>query len=196
MVRRFIRIALVFMVSLAPTACETPDPVQKLPAITFAHLPALTLNAGSVNVVSKYTPPMAAPNVDHQFPTPPEKALRQWASDRLKAGGRGGAVRFTIVDASVKEAALKKKTGIKAAFTKQQSERYDAAVEAMVEILDDRGFRKGVATARAVRSRTVREDATLNERELVWFEMTEAMMKNFNAELEKNIRRHLGAYLM
>ena len=47
-----------------------------------------------------------------------------------------------------------------------------------------------------MRTRTVREDASLHDRKRIWFEMTEALMKDFNAEMEKNIRQHLGGYLM
>ncbi|MCH8213764.1 MAG: hypothetical protein IIC54_06800, partial [Proteobacteria bacterium] len=46
------------------------------------------------------------------------------------------------------------------------------------------------------RSRTLREDASINDRERMWFDLIEALMRDFNAELEKNIRQYLGGYLM
>ena len=46
------------------------------------------------------------------------------------------------------------------------------------------------------RSRTVREDASLNDREAVWFTMTEALLNDFDKELEKNIRQYLLGYLL
>ncbi len=49
---------------------------------------------------------------------------------------------------------------------------------------------------RISRSRTLREDATINDRERMWFDLTEALMGDFNAELEKNIRQYVSGYLM
>ena len=72
----------------------------------------------------------------------------------------------------------------------------EAVVEASLEILDARGFRKGFASARVSRSRTVREDATLNQREAAWFAMTEALLNDFDKELEKNIRQYLLGFLL
>ncbi len=94
------------------------------------------------------------------------------------------------------ETRLKVDKSFTGAFTKQQTRRYDAAVEVSLEILDDKGFRKAFANARVMRSRTLREDATINDRERMWFDLTEALMRDFNAELEKNIRQYLSGYLL
>lgn len=177
-------------------ACETAPPRQRHFELTFAQLPILSLDVARVEVISDYTPPLKAPNVEHLFPVPPGKGLRRWAADRLKAGGKKGSARFVIVNAAVTEAALPVTKGLKGAFKKEQSERYEAVVEASLEILDARGFRKGFASARVSRSRTVREDATLNQREAAWFAMTEALLNDFDKELEKNIRQYLLGFLL
>jgi hypothetical protein len=182
----------VLMLGLA--ACETSVPEQNLPELTFAHLKPIGLNVAVVEVVSNYKPPLKAPNVEHLFPTPPIKALRRWASDRLKAVGKSGSARLVIHKASAVETLLKKKTGFKAAFTKQQSNRYDLAVEATLEIYAD-GRQKGHALAHASRFSTLREDASINKRRRLWFDLTENLVKDFDAEMEKNIRQHLGGWI-
>lgn len=177
-------------------ACETPPPKPRLVELTFAHLPVLSLDVARLEVVSDYAPPMKAPNVEHLFPTPPEKGLRRWAADRLKAGGKKGSARFVIRIAAVTEVALPVTKGLKGAFKEEQSERYEAVVEASLEILDASGFRKGFASARVTRSRTVREDATLNDREADWLAMTEALLNDFDKEIDMNIRRYLLGFLL
>jgi len=177
-------------------ACETPVQVERFPELTYGHLTPFQLNVLTVQTKSDYVPPLAPPNVDHLFPTPPKMAMERWAADRLKAAGSQGSARFTIIDASIIETKLKTESGITGALTKQQAFRYDATVEGSLEVLDSRGFRKGFASARARRSRTVREDATLNERDRIWFALVEDLMLDFNAEIEKNIRQHLGGQLM
>ncbi len=164
--------------------------------ITFADLAPLRLSVAAVAVSSDFRPAMAPPAVDHLFPVPPARALRRWAKDRLKAAGPMGRARFIILDASVREVPLKTRKGIEGIFYKEQSERYEAVVEARLEIIDGRGDFRGGATARATRTQTVREDASINAREAVWFEMTEALMRDFNREMEKNIRAYLGDWVM
>jgi len=63
----------VFLAVALLAACETPPPVDKLPELTYAHLGPFSFNAGAMQVVTGYIPPMKAPNVDHLLPTPPLK---------------------------------------------------------------------------------------------------------------------------
>ena len=179
---------------LGLAACETPVVEQSLPELTFAHLKPIKLNVATIEVVSEYLPPLRPPNVEHLFPMPPLKVLRRWASDRLKAVGQSGSARLVIHKASAVESVLKKNTGFTAAFTKQQSHRYDLAVEATLEIFAD-GRQKGHALAHATRFSTLREDASINKRQRIWFDLTEALVRDFDAEMENNIRRHLGAWI-
>lgn len=186
----------MILAGLAIAACETSVTVQHLPEITFAHLPKIGLNAASLEIVSQYKAPLREPNVEHLFQTPPETALRRWATDRLAVQGVVNFARFTITDAAVTEAPLEIDTGIKGVFTTEQSVRYNATVAGTLEILDDKGFRLAFASARVSRSRTLAEDASLNLRERMWFDLIEALMRDFDSEMEKNIRGHVGAYVM
>lgn len=195
MIGRFKGSLLALLALAAAAACESRLPEQEFPALTYGHLGGFRLDVGALRVVSEYAAPMKAPNVDHLFPTPPEKALRRWAADRLVAAGAKGTARFVIIDAAVSETPLEVEGGLGGLFTTQQSVRYEARAEAMLEILDDQGYRMGFANARVSRTRTLGEDATIDERRRLWFELTEALINDFNAEIEKNIRQYIGGYL-
>ncbi len=188
-------VAATFLLGLVSSlgACETPVQMQKLPQLTFAHLSPLRLNVARIDVVSEYRPPLRAPNVEHLFPTPPLTAMKQWAKDRLRAVGRSGSARLVITKASAIETALAVQTGLKAVFTKQQTQRYDLVIEARLEVSGPGG--SGTTSAHATRFSTVREDASINEREKIWFDLTEALVNDFDKVMEKNIRRHLRAWL-
>lgn len=190
------RLLILCFAGLALAACETPVPVQRLPEVTFTHMPQLGLNVVDVKVISDFKAPLKAPNVEHLMPTSPEKALKRWVGDRLAAKGVGNVARFTISDGAVTETPLTVETGITGAFKTEQAVRYDATVAGMLEIFDDRGFRKAFASARVSRSRTLGEDASINERDRLWFDLVETLMRDFNAEMEQNVRAHAGAYVM
>ncbi len=103
------------------------------------------------------------------------RVFELWAECRARATGRGS---FLFGD-----------------FTIPQSERYDLNITVRLQIVDPTGRVTATVNAGATRSRTVAADATLNDRERVWFDMTEQAMNDLNATLEKSIPLYLGAYL-
>jgi hypothetical protein len=198
MIKRFLPIVKLFsfaLVIFSLASCQATAPTLVFPELTFQHMKSLSLNVAKLETMSSYKPPMSAPNVDHLFHTSPAGALGRWAEDRLRAVGKNGFARFTIIEASVTETQLDMKKGIIGAFTKDQSERYDAVLEAKLEIYDDSGLSIGFARAKATRSVTVREDSSVNQREQAWFRLTEELVRDIDAELEKNISMYLSRWL-
>ncbi len=176
-------------------ACTTAPPAAQYPDLTYGHHGKIALDVGEIEIVSQYVPPLKPPHVEHLAPVQPEEAMRRWVRDRLEATRPNGRARVTIKDARIVEVPLELTRGIRGFFTTDQSERYDAALEVVVEILDLRGLPQGFVRVRAERSRTVSEDASLADRERVWFEITEALMNELNTELESSIRKHLARFV-
>ena len=81
------------------------------------------------------------------------------------------------------------------AFTRDQSERYDAIIDMMVELRDADGNVRVTAESTAKRSRSVSENVSLIEREKIWFEMTETMMSDLNTALENQVRIHMKEWI-
>ncbi len=192
---RVFRIAALCVLVLGLAGCETPVQPRAFPEITFAHLPTIALDVARIDLVRRYRPPLTPPNVEHEAPVPPMQAGARWVTDRLKAVGRSGRATVTIRQASIVERRLPRLGGLKGVFTTEQSERYDAVIEMTIEASDGRGLRVASATARAERSRTVPEDATLARREEIWFELVEALMRDFDRTFEAQIRKHLAAFI-
>jgi hypothetical protein len=192
--RLLCRIAALFAVVLA--GCSSTPPEVRFADITFGHLPPHTLTVSRVDIESTYQAPMRSPNIEHTAPVSPERALRRWAQDRLKTSGMPGTARFIIVNASIVETPLSLTGGIRGAFTKEQAARYEATIEASLEVLDERGFRRGFATARVQRSTTSREDSTLNDRDRLLFTLVDELMKDFDREMERSMRQYLTGYMM
>lgn len=193
--RRHHRLAAsLFLVIGVLVGCQA-EPVPQFRELTYANLPAIRLEVDQVEVIDAYRSPLQAPNVEHRFPTPPGSAARRWAEDRLvAAGGPGARAVFTILDAAVTETPLEPTSGVKGFFTRDQSERYDATLAVQLEVFDATGARRATTSATARESRTVREDLTLNAREQIWFDMTEALMNALNGQLEANIGRFMGDF--
>lgn len=191
MMYRLSKFAFVIALIFGLAACESGVRVQKLPELTFTHLGGLKLNVARLETGSKYKSPLKRPNVEHLFPAKPVDALQRWAKDTVIPAWQRGLARFTVHEASIIEEKLQMDSSIAGLFTKQQSERYTARVEATLEIFDGFGKRRGFASANAVRSTTIREDATLNERDKAWFTLVEELMNVFDLEMKRNMKRHL-----
>ena len=82
------------------------------------------------------------------------------------------------------------------AVTTDQSERYDGRLAVTVEIRDPQARHGGDVSAVATRSRTVAENLSLNQRDKVWFEITESMIKDLDRELEKAIGQFLQPFIL
>jgi len=169
-------------------ACTTPPPQNAFPDITFAHETPIRLDVREVSVEQAYKAPLTPPNVEHLFPVRPGQAAARWPRDRLVAAGSTRRARYIVREASVVESSLEQSGGLTGMLTTEQSERYDARIVVEVQIIAEDGRVEGSLTAKAERSRSVPEDISLNERERVWFKMTEDLMKELDAQLEQTIK--------
>lgn len=180
---------------MAVTGCETEAQLPKYAAITFNHRRAINIRAGNVVARTTFVKPLKAPNVEHDFPVDLSKTAERWAHDRLDATGGDGTLTYTVLDASVVETPLEKSDGITGLLTADQSERYEGTVRVRVEAEDPSTGQTGQTEVEVKRSVTIAEDATFNEREKVWYQMTEKLMRDLDRQLEAAIQKHLSAFL-
>jgi len=181
------------------SACATDTPIPgPVPDVGFQHLTPIRLNVSTVKVTNAYQSPLKAPNAEHRFPTPPSQALQAWARSRLQAVGgpaNGAVVEFIVEEASVIETPLKKTEGLKGLFTYEPTARYDATAVAHVTVKNGENGASGETRVTATRSVEVSENATLAQREHAWFTMIEALMDDFNTQMEKQINGYLARWL-
>lgn len=192
--RRFLT-ALSLLMTTALFGCVEAPPNPVYPEITFQHLNPLYLNVGEIKIVDEFTPPLKHPHVEHELPVSIDQSVRNWVRDRLRTTGNSGAVAtVTIKDASAVEKGLEKETGLKGIITKDQSELYLFHLLVELKITEISGS-SAFVTAEATRTKSVPEGITLNEREKTYFTQVEALMRAFDEEMEKNIRKFMGEYL-
>ena len=176
-------------------ACQANLPSEQLPDMTFKHLSLIQLRVIDIQLVSNFERSVDAPHVAHKFPVSPEKALIQWAEDRLQIAGQKNTARFTILRADAQEIPLKLDKSFKGMFKNQQSDRYDTFIEAQIEILDERNIRQASVTAKAEQSITVSEATPLTDRRKIWYNLVEKLMMKFNTAIENSITNNFQGYL-
>lgn len=176
-------------------ACDTAPPRPVYPDIRFTAAPPIRLAVGAVDLTNAFKPTFQSPEVEHLFPVPPARAVENWVHDRLVAAGGAARARFTLNNAAVIETELsKKKEGLTGALTKEPAQRYDATLDAMLDIIDDHGVPVRTISVKVTRSQTVLEGITPNERDQTWYDMTKALMADFDAQMSSEISNHFGGY--
>ena len=177
-------------------ACDTPPTREPFAKLTYTYLKPYRLAVGRIDIVDAYRPPLAAPNVEQSFPVSPSGTAAQWGRDRLIAVGGPDRAVYTVLRGDAIETHLPVNSGgMFSDFENPQSERYDLTIAVRLQIIEPGGRVAATVDAKATRSITVAQDATLNDRERTWFTLTEQTMKDLNATLEKSIPLYLGAYL-
>ena len=187
--------SVLFLLVAGLAGCTVEVQRSSYPELTWTHLPPMTLDVAEIEIIDASQPTGASPHVEHLFPLPPAKAAERWARDRLRAGGLANRARFIIQRAEVLEASLRRTEGLAGLFTTDQAERYDAELAVLLEVRADPGGLLGQVATELRKSHTVPEDASLAERESAWFEMTDDLMKLFNAEMERSMPIYLGRWM-
>jgi hypothetical protein len=180
---RHALLALVMLPWLL-TACDTPNPAVTFPELTFAHKAKFKLNVAKIEVINEYRMPFKEPNVEHLVPIAPGAAAERWAADILKPVGTRGTALFVITRASVTKKNLKMTSGLKGLIAIEQSEEYEAGLDARIEILDG-NRRTATAKTSITRTQTAREDVTPNQRSKLWYTLVERLMLEFDGEMRK-----------
>lgn len=191
--RSLAQIGLLF--AFLVTGCDTPPDRQRFPDITFQHLPPIKLDVVQIEIASNYRSSDHADDNGAEYPALPEKLLADWARDRLQAVGERGQANFTIVEARAVRVPLPRSSGLNAALKTEQSDRYDLALTVKLEAGNPISGKSGAVTETVTRSQTVPEDMTLNQREVVLFNLLDAAMKDLNARLEAAIPQYMGPLL-
>ncbi len=181
---RYARLAI--FLAVVGGGCASPV-AERPPDVTFAHLPPISLQVRTIEVVSVYQDATTPPNVETRLASPPSGVMQRWAHERLRATGVSGVGRFSVMSAPVTEEALKKKQGFLGAFSVEPEYRYTITVDGQLEILDDGGQRLSFAAARVTQSGTLKEGVTAEERQVFWAQLTQSAMDAFNAQMERAI---------
>jgi hypothetical protein len=185
----------LFICGALAAACDTPPQRQKFPDITFQHMAPYRLNVAQIVVQQDYRAADHPDDIGPQFPELPETLVADWARDRLQAAGERGQATFTIVDARATQIPLPRASGIDAALKKEQSDKYELAITVKIDAGNPLLGKTGSVTETVTRSQTVAEDLTLNQREVVLFNLLDSAMKDLNARLEQSIPQYLAPLL-
>ncbi|MDE2030511.1 MAG: hypothetical protein KGI97_08120, partial [Alphaproteobacteria bacterium] len=180
------------ILALAACAAEPAPPSPPMPQ----HLPPkIVLNVQAITLTDRSgLQPSSSPYDTNHFSPTISQAIKQWAVDRLKAGGHDGEATIIVNDASLSSQALQMKTGIGTWFTRQQGLKYTGHADVTIQANGPGQYAN--ANAEATRSVTLPENPTAKERQAAYYELLNGLMKDLSKNLEDAIKTHMSGLIM
>lgn len=186
---KILRLPFFAAMLLIFASCDSPPPAG--PSLNFKRYQPIYMNVSGIDVQEEYRSPGRAPNVEHLMPYSPADAVQIWVKDRLRASGGNKTMQVIIKDASV----VGKDIPSEGVFSFGSDKQYDARLEVEMRIYGDEALSEASINVVATRSMTMSDSASARTRDAAYRDMINDMMTTLNAELEKNIFAHLGAYV-
>ncbi len=165
------------------------------PAPNFKRYQPIYMNVSGIEVLEEYKSPMRAPNVEHTMPYSPADAMQIWVKQRLRAAGGDKTMQVIIKDASVIGKARPNAGGFFNMFSSAPDHDYNARLEVEMRIYGDAALSEASISVVATRTLEMNQNAGARARDQKFRAMIDEMMTTVNAEMEKNIFQHLGAYV-
>ena len=187
---------VLFAALLLLAGCSTPPPGNSFPEQSWDHKPDIRLLVGEIRVEKQYIDKAPYPHAELQAPRTPSQALENWARRRLVAAGSGGRAVLTITDGRIVQSDLPEDKGTLSFFTTQRAHKFDGRLAARLSVENASGLQVGQVEAVATRYVTIGSGVTLNEREQLLFQLVEEMAASLDQEMEKQVRLHLGPYVV
>jgi hypothetical protein len=166
---------LAFVASCGP---DEPPATENFTPLHYDYLPKLRLNVGAIDV-QDHSAPVGPQDIATSSPAVPAQALQQMGHDRLFAAGVTGQADFVIDQASI---------------VREPNGTLDGHVAVHLDIIAPNGTRAGFAEAQVSRQHIPGSEPENGSMEL--YDLTKHMIDDMNVELEFQLKRTLGAYLV
>lgn len=197
MMRFATRLIPVFLAvgALAVVACTTSTPAPRpMPILAYQKYPPLRVNVGRVEVVDNYSAGQY-PNIEGQMALPLPQAVHDWAQSRFQANGQDGVLTITIDKASVVTDNLQRTTGVKGWLTVDQSQRLSGDILVRFAATGMSFGTSGNAMVQVKSSRTVPEDASLQQQDILLANLTDSLFTELDAGTQRVFNEKLPSLM-
>jgi hypothetical protein len=167
-----------FVAFLASCGPDEPPVTENFTPLHYDYLPKLRLNVGAIDV-QDHSAPIGPQDIASSSPAVPAQALQQMGHDRLFAAGVAGQADFVVDQASI---------------VREPNGTLDGHVAVHLDIIAPNGTHAGFAEAQVSRQHIPGSEPENGSVEL--YDLTKHMLDDMNVELEFQLKRTLGAYLV
>ena len=187
----------ILLCAVILAACSTVAEPAVFPSLSFANLEPIAIGVSNVEVMDAPVLSRQPPNVEHLSPVSFEEAINAWANRRFAANGVG-STRLTVAlnSGSLVENQLTTNRGLRGLLTNEQATEYEGRIHVTLRAIDRDGIVRGETSAEVWLTRTMAEDASHEERQMLLYEMVETLVQSLDDQIISEMRQHFGTYLL
>ena len=174
------------------SGCSAPSQNTVLPAYETVDFQSLRLDARKLEIIENWNMPMAQPYIEHSLSPNLSSMLVDWATRVLVPVGGSGEVILDISQASVEVTALPRSERLIDLFNDNQEVMVRADIKAKLLWIQPVGGKQAIIDLSATASRSVKETATPNERDIIIREVMINAVELLNKQAEREIKANEG----
>lgn len=178
--------AVAALLAFGVAGCSTGEPQPRpMPVLAYQKYPPVRVNVARVEVVNRFNPGAQPGHIENQMAMPLPNAVQDWASRRFQAMGQDGVLTITIDNASVISESLQRTGGVKGVFTIDQATKFLGAVDVKFAVTDMSFGTSGSAQVAVKSTRSVAEDTSLQQQDIVLANLTDGLMMELDAATQR-----------
>ena len=184
------KIASLFLLLffLACTPVEIISPLEN----DISKFVKISVNSNKIIVNSDYNPVFSENNIEDQLKNPPILQIQNWIKQNIRNFGNQNELVINILDASITKKEIDNLEAKK--YEEKTIYLYEVFFLVEYELYDDSGYLLANTTVESSRSTTSQKFISLNETELIIYEMINKSLLDFTNESKSMIQLYMQEY--
>jgi hypothetical protein len=178
------------------SGCVYAPPASELPELSYANIQPLSLDVGSIEIVNQVF--LGVNNAQPFMAQSPSAALTSMLQNRLKAVGQNrDRLLVTIEEAAITQKFLPKEEGFRDIFFNDPDTGLVGVMKVRVDLKPaiQSQHQGAFVQVSANRSGTILESATAADRERVYLELTENLIRDIQTGLDESLAARMPSIL-
>ena len=177
----------IFIFSCQPIEILTPA------KINYDNFPKLSIGAKEISINLSYNPVFSKENIEDQLTISPLVIINTWNSKNIKKFGNENKFIINILDASILKKEINNPDAKK--YEEQKIFKYEVFFLIEYQLFDNNDFLIANTIVESSRSTTSQKYISLNETEIIIFDLMNNSLKDFTKEAVILLNKYMGQYL-
>ena len=173
-------------------ACEPVEIISPL-EYDISKLAIISINSNKIKVNSDYNPVFSEFNIEDQLKNPPILLIQNWVKQNIRSFGNQNEFVINILDASITKKEIDNLEAKK--YEEKTIYLYEVFFLVEYELYDAAGYLLANTTVESSRSTTSQKFISLNETELIIYDVINKTLLDFTNETKSMIQIYMQEYI-
>ena len=195
--RNFFNTLSIMILSFALLGCTSTQNV-KIENVDFSNIKSLKGSFVNFIIKKNFINKLENPYIDYYVPEKLSDIIIKWGENRFesKDSDSGNSIVLNILKANTLAFSLNTEEKIEDLWNSPASLKLEMYIEVYIKLLDDKGVEIAYCEVKAFRSKILREDISLEERDYQIQEMTKSIFNDFDRLAVEKIKEVFKDYII